>query len=76
MSTTVSLEEAKARLVELIEQLTPGDEIVITRQDEPVAKLLPSDSRRKPRQPGNCKGMLTILSEDEEHLEHFQEYMP
>ena len=31
----------------------------------------------KPRPvPGRCKGMLTIVAEDDEHLEDFKEYMP
>jgi prevent-host-death family protein len=44
MSTTVPLEEAQARLAELIEHLAPGDEIVITQNDQPVAKLVSSRS--------------------------------
>nr|VFJ57507.1 MAG: hypothetical protein BECKFW1821A_GA0114235_10725 [Candidatus Kentron sp. FW]VFJ62814.1 MAG: hypothetical protein BECKFW1821B_GA0114236_10775 [Candidatus Kentron sp. FW] len=28
------------------------------------------------RQPGSAKGILEILSEDDEHLEDFREYMP
>jgi prevent-host-death family protein len=75
MSTIVTLEEATARLAELIEQLAPGDEIVITRHQEPVAKLVSSRPPRKPRQPGSGKGMLTILSDDDEHLEDFKEYL-
>jgi prevent-host-death family protein len=76
MSTTVSLDEAKARLAELIDQLAPGDEVVITRQARPVARLVSSRPLRKPRVPGNCKGMLAIISDDDEHLEHLKEYMP
>jgi len=30
---------------------------------------------RQPRQPGNCKGMLTIGADDDEHLKDFAEYM-
>lgn len=29
----------------------------------------------KRRQPGSAKGILTVLSEDDEHLEDFREYM-
>ncbi|MCI0464918.1 MAG: type II toxin-antitoxin system prevent-host-death family antitoxin [Gemmataceae bacterium] len=76
MSTTIPLEEAQARLPELISHLAPGDEVVITQNNRPVAKLVSSRPARKPRQPGNCQGMLTVVSEDDEHLEHFQEYMP
>ncbi len=76
MSFTLPLEEAQARLPELIENLAPGEEIVITQKGQPVAKLVGSRPARKPRQPGSCKGMLTILSEGDEHLEHFKECLP
>ena len=52
------------------------EEIVITREEQPVAKLVGSRPARKPRQPGSGKGMLTSVSDDDEHLEDFKEYMP
>lgn len=74
--STVTLEEAQARLPQLIERLQPGEAIVITRDQKPVARLLAEEPcQRQPRQPGNCKGMLTILADDEEHLKDFAEYM-
>ena len=74
--STVTLEEAQAHLPQLIERLQPGEEIVITRDQKPVARLLAEERpKRKPRQPGNCKGMLTIVADDEEHLKDFAEYM-
>lgn len=76
MPNTVTLEEAQARLADLIEHLAPGEEVVITREQQPVAKLIGSRPARKPRQPGSGKGMLTIASDDDEHLEDFKEYMP
>ena len=73
MSTTVELHEARTKLKDLISQLGPDDEIVITENSQPIARLLAP----KPRpQFGGCKGMLTIVQEDDEHLEDFQEYMP
>ena len=72
---TVSVEDAQARLKELIEQLAPGEEVILTQDDRPVAKLVSSRPPRKPRQPGNCKGLLTIVSDDDEHLKDFAEYM-
>jgi prevent-host-death family protein len=74
--STVTLEEARLHLKELIERLAPGEEVVITQNDEPVAKLISSRPRHQQRQPGNCKGMLTIISDDDEHLKDFAEYMP
>lgn len=74
--SSVTLEEAQARLPQLIDQLRPGEEIVITRDRKPVARLLADERpKRKPRQPGNCKGMLTVVADDDEHLKDFAEYM-
>src|SRR5262245_26663441 len=36
---SVTLEEAQTHLAEIVEQLAPGEEIVLTRQDKPVATL-------------------------------------
>jgi prevent-host-death family protein len=76
MSTTVTLDEAKAQLAELIRHLVPGDEILITEADRPLARLLPAAEGKPRPQFGSCKGMLTIVSDDDEHLQHFKEYMP
>jgi prevent-host-death family protein len=75
--STVTIEEAQAKLPDLIDRLVPGEELIITRNNQPVAKLVGQQQPvRKPRQPGNCKGMLTIVSDDDEHLQDFAEYMP
>ena len=77
MSITIPVEEAQAKLKDLIHQLAPGDEIIITENQQPVATLMGKPSPpRKPRVPGNCKGMITLEVEDDEHLEGFAEYMP
>ena len=41
--TTVTIQEAQARLPDLIHQLPPGEEVVITENSEPVAKLARTD---------------------------------
>lgn len=75
--STVTLEEAQAHLSELIDRLQPGETLVITRNEKPVARLLVEESpKRKPRKAGSAKGMLTIIQEDDEHLKDFEEYMP
>lgn len=77
MTTTLSIEEVQARLPEIISSLAPGVEVVITDGHQPVAKLSGERIReQKPRSPGNCKGMITLLVEDDEHLADFAEYMP
>lgn len=74
--TTVSLEEAQAHLPELLEKVAGGQEIIITRDDTPLAQLAPIRKAKPQPRFGSCKGMLTIISDDDEHLEHFKEYMP
>ena len=77
MFTTVTLEEAEGKLRELIEKLAPGQEVFITENQQPVAKLIGERPlARSPRVPGNCQGMITLLVEDEEHLKDFADYMP
>ena len=76
MGTTISIDEAQAKLAELIRQLAPGEEIIITENQQPVAKLVSQPKPSQRRQPGRCKGMITLLVEDDEHLEGFKEYMP
>ena len=75
MSATISVEEAQAKLTELIDRLSLGEEIVLTQNQQPVAKLVGQrSSERKPRVPGNCKGMITLAVEDDEHLNDFEDY--
>ena len=72
----VTIEEAQARLPELIEHLAADEELVITRNEKPIARLLTEDRpKRQPRRAGSAKGMLTILSDDDEHLKDFAEYL-
>jgi antitoxin (DNA-binding transcriptional repressor) of toxin-antitoxin stability system len=65
-------------LPELLKTLSPGDELVLTENHQPIATLVAKASQEpapKPRQPGNCKGLLTIVADDKEHLKDFAEYM-
>jgi antitoxin (DNA-binding transcriptional repressor) of toxin-antitoxin stability system len=76
MLPTMSIEEVQATLPEIISKLGPGEEVLITQDNQPVAKLISQPkAARQPRRPGSAKGILTIVSEDEEHLEDFKEYM-
>ena len=75
--TRIPLHEAQAHLSELIAGLRPGEELQITEGDQPVARLVGEPSRqRQPRKPGSAVGLLEIVSDDEEHLADFQDYMP
>ncbi len=74
--TVVTIEEAQGNLPALIDHLAPGEELVITRNHQPIARLLAeAKAKRRPRKAGNCRGMAVIVADDDEHLKAFQEYM-
>jgi antitoxin (DNA-binding transcriptional repressor) of toxin-antitoxin stability system len=72
----VTLQEAQAKLADLIHQLIPGQELVITENDEPVAKLVRIASRIwEPCQAGSAKGKIWMAPDFDAPLEEFKEYM-
>jgi antitoxin (DNA-binding transcriptional repressor) of toxin-antitoxin stability system len=73
---TVTIEEAQSRLSELIHSLLHGEELVITENDYPIAKLTRSSRTSWPCQPGSAKDKSYWMAEDfDAPLEDFKEYM-
>lgn len=72
--TNATMEDAQARLPELLDRVAAGDGVIITRDGLPVARLVPETPRGMPVA-GRAKGMLIIHSENDEHLADFAEYM-
>ena len=72
----VTLEEAQAQLVDLVHRLAPGEEIVITENDAPVARLVPAaDQNRKVRRLGTLQGTILHVADDfDAPLDDFAEY--
>jgi prevent-host-death family protein len=55
MPTQFNLAEAKAKLSELLDRALAGEEIIIARAGEPLAKLMPVKPKRS-RKPGAWRG--------------------
>jgi prevent-host-death family protein len=72
---TVTVEEAKARFSDILDRLGPGDEISITSNRIPVAKLVSQRTSSARRVPGACAHMIVSYVEDDEHLKDFEEYL-
>lgn len=53
--TTVGVHEAKTHLSKLLERVRAGEEIVIARNGEPIARLCPLETAPR-RQPGLLSG--------------------
>jgi antitoxin (DNA-binding transcriptional repressor) of toxin-antitoxin stability system len=74
--STITIEEAQARLPDLIAKLQHGSGLVITRDTKPVAQLLPIPPATPQPEFGICRDKLTIVADDRDHLADFEEYMP
>ncbi len=75
---TVTIEEAQDKLVDLIHTLQPDEEVVITENNRPVARLtpVPQPVQRTPRLPGTLRGTVKYMAPDfDAPLEDFKEYM-
>lgn len=75
--SSLTVQEAQATLSELIHNLKPGDEVVITDNDQPVARLVSAEQQPKvPRQPGTLRGTVKYMAPDfDAPLDDFREYM-
>ena len=54
----VNVHQAKTHLSRLLERVAAGEEVVIARAGNPVARLVPIQ-REEPRNPGLVKGRVT-----------------
>ena len=73
---TISIHEAQSNLSELVHRLAPGDEIIITEGDRPVARLTAADRPMPPpRPPGFLRGSVLYMAPDfDAPLDDFKEY--
>lgn len=71
---TLTEDEVRANLPQVIDALRPGEAVVVTRDGKPVARLVADPPLRLPRKAGNCVGMAVIVSDDID-LSEFEEYM-
>lgn len=76
---TITIQEAQIHLLEIIHRLAPGQEVVITENETPVARLVPTHTPAGPsrRQLGTLRGTVVHVAPDfDAPLIDFQEYMP
>ncbi len=66
----VNIHQAKSQLSKLLQQVKSGEEVIIAKAGEPVAKLVEYKAEKKARKPGALKGKVWISDdfndEDEE----------
>jgi prevent-host-death family protein len=70
--TQLDITQAKSNLSQLLDLAIKGEEIVITQNDRPVAKISPV---KKLLKRGSAKGKVWMSEDFDEPLEDFEEYM-
>jgi antitoxin (DNA-binding transcriptional repressor) of toxin-antitoxin stability system len=76
MMYQVKLDEAKVRLLDLIEAAIRGEDVFILKDDHPVVQLVPLEPAKRHPQFGSAKGLVVMAEDFDAPLEDFSEYMP
>ncbi len=71
---SIDINQAKQHLSELVEKTISGNEIILTKGGQPVAKIV-GIPKKKQRLFGSAKGLIRISDDFDKPLEDFQEYM-
>jgi antitoxin (DNA-binding transcriptional repressor) of toxin-antitoxin stability system len=72
----ISVQDAQARLADLIRGLSPGQVVTITENDQPVARLARTEPNDYwPCKAGSARGKIWMAPDFEAPLEEFEEYM-
>lgn len=71
----VSLEEAQARLLDLVNAALKGETVVITKDDQEAVQLVPTAPSAR-RQFGSAKGQFVMADDFDAPLPDFSAYMP
>lgn len=58
--TRVTIHEAKTHLSRLLEEVEKGGEVVISRRDKPIARLVSIEKVRPERKPGRFAGQFEL----------------
>ena len=75
---SVTIDEAQAKLLELVANLRPDEEVIITKDNQLVARLTAAGGapQNRPRRPGTLRGTVLYMAPDlDAPLDEFKEYM-
>lgn len=76
MTQTIDINQALTQMMELLEIASKGEEIIITKNNHPIVKLM--STQTLPKRPplfGIDKDIISISEDFDEPLEDFKEYM-
>ena len=76
MTYHVDITEAPRRLLDLIQAVEHGEEVIITRNQQPLIQLVPLPRPVNRPQFGSARGLITMAENFDAPLDDFREYMP
>ena len=71
----VEVEVAGAQLPELVERAAQGHEVIVTREGEPVARIVPVSRAREIRRFGSARGLIHMTDDFDAPLDDFKDDM-
>ncbi|MGZ3665382.1 MAG: type II toxin-antitoxin system Phd/YefM family antitoxin [Ktedonobacterales bacterium] len=71
----VTPDEAKSRLLELIEAALHGETVLIAEDETHVVQLVPVSRAKRQRKAGSAKGTIQMSPDFDAPLPEFEEYM-
>jgi prevent-host-death family protein len=67
--------EAKARFSEVVRRAMSGEEVIISKDNRPVLRIVPLRSDRRARRPGSAKGAVRMARDFDRTPRDFAEYV-
>jgi prevent-host-death family protein len=71
----IDLDHARTQLPELVRQAERGEDVILTEDGKPVAKIIPIRRARGPREFGSAKDWVRLADDFDAPLEDFADYM-
>lgn len=71
----VDIAIAQTEITQLLQSALRGEEIIITRNNQPILKLIQVLPTPKQRNKGSAKGQIWMAPDFDQPLEDFKEYM-
>jgi len=71
-----NIADAKTHFSKLVQKAMLGEEVIISKGNKPVLKLVPLDKPTRPRKPGSGKGQILYVAPDFDATpEGFKDYV-
>jgi prevent-host-death family protein len=74
--TVIDVNAAATKLQGLLDVVMDGEEVVITKDSQPVARLVGLTQHRTKRHFGSARGKVTLADDFDAPLDDFAQYVP